>query len=241
VVLEVVDTSGVAVPNARIYVKGGYKKYTASTDFQYYFDNVSPSDTRVATDAGGLVALSNLVPGDYYICGDTGSTSCVVGGSAYHALAAVPYAGDNAFSPINIPIYDASSPPSTTYEYGGKQYYQKVRVIIAPSGNWPRLTTLTPAEANLSTPTINAFPFQIKGANLPCSSNPASCSTVVRVKQGANTFSASCVGTSAGLTLDCTVNLSTAVAGATYLEVVANGHTLTLPSDMKWAGINVAP
>lgn len=239
--METVDTTGNPLANVKVYVKGGYKKYTLTTNTAYYYDGLSPSDIRPTTDAGGLAALSNLVPGAYIFCGDTGSTSCNIGGTTYYLAAAVPYAGVNPFNPINVPTFVAASPPATTYAYGGNGYLQKVRLILTTSSTYPRINNLIPYDASQSTSTMNAFAFQINGNNLPCNANPASCSTVVKFLQGANTYTASCTGAASGLQLNCTVNLSTAVQGSTQLVVIASGFTLTLPAAPMLGGIIVTP
>lgn len=240
-VIETTNTSGAGLAGVKVYVKGGYKKYTLSTDTAYYYDTLNPSDIRPVTDASGLAALTNLVPGNYIFCGDLGATSCVIGGTTYYLAAAVPYSGSNPFNPVTVPTYSAASPPATTFAYGGVNYYQKVRLMLTTVANFPRVITMSPDDASLSTSPINAFAFQITGANLPCNANPASCSTVVRFLQGANTYNSSCTGNAAGLILNCTVNLTGVTVGGTQLRVIANGNTLTLPASPLLGGINVTP
>jgi len=236
--VETTDTSGNPLANVKVYAKGGYKKYTATADTSYYFDNMSPSDTRPTTDASGLAAISNLVPGAYIFCGDLGATNCKIGNTIYYLVAAVPYSGNNSFNPISVPIYDPSSPPTTTFAYNGHNYYQKVRLILSASSSFPRISTLSPDDASLSGGTINNFGFQITGTNLPCSSTPASCGTTVKFTQGSNNFTASCTGTT-GATLNCTVNLTGAVVGNVKLSITANGFTLNLPDSPLIGGLNV--
>ncbi len=233
---ETVTTSGAALDNVKLYVKGGYKKYTATTDTSYYYDNLSPSDTRPISDASGLGSISNLTPGNYYICGDTGATSCSRSGATYYLAAAVPYGGTTILGPTDIPAYDISLP---TFDYGGNPFIQKVRLILTTSATFPRVTSATPAEVSLNSGTANAFMFQINGANLPCSTTAASCSTVVKVEQGATSKTASCTGASSGLRLDCTVDMSSFAQGRTNLVITANSSTLTLPGSPLLGGFNV--
>lgn len=239
--VETTDVNGNPLAGVRVYAKGGYKKYTASTDGQYYFDNFSPTDNRPTTDAGGLAGLSNLVPGGYIFCGDNGSSNCQVGGTTYYLAAAVPYSGTSTLSPINVPTFVSSAPPATTFAYGGQNFLQKVRLLLTTSSTMPRVFGLTPSEASQASGSLNAFAFQVTGNNLPCDGNPASCSTIVRLLQGANTFTASCSGSAAGTLLDCTVDLSAAGQGQTQLSITANGQTLTLPGAPLLGGINVTP
>ncbi len=241
-VIETVNTSGAALPSAKIYVKGGYKKYTATTDTSYYYDGLSPSDIRPTTDASGLAALTNLVPGNYIFCGDAGSTSCAVGGTTYYLAAAVPYGGTNTLNPITVPTYDSAAPPSTLFTYGATSYYQEVRLIMTTSSSYPRLNTVTPNQISLGSDPLSSFVFTIKGTNLPCSASAASCSTTVKVLQGANTYTASCTGAAAGVQLNCTINLSSGlVAGNTQLVVITGGNTLTLPDAPLIGGFVVTP
>ncbi|MEI6237138.1 MAG: prepilin-type N-terminal cleavage/methylation domain-containing protein [Candidatus Saccharibacteria bacterium] len=239
-VIETTDTNGSVLAGAKIYIKGGYKKYSNATDTSYYYDNYTPTDIRPTTDAGGMASLSDLDPGPYIFCGDNAYTNCKVGNTTYYLTAAVPYGGVNPFNPVNVPTYLASSPPATTFPYGGKSYLQKVRLMLTTNSSFPRVTNLAPYEADQSSSNMSAFAFQINGANLPCNSNPASCTTIVRLLQNSSTFTASCTGTSAGLQLNCTVNISSSVIGLTRLQIVSGGNTLTMPVG-PLGGINVTP
>lgn len=239
--VETYDDSGNPLGNVKVYVKGGYKKYTSTTDTTYYYDNMTPSDSRLVTNGSGLGAISDLVPGGYFFCGDTGATSCAVGNTTYYLEAAVPYGGVSPFSPIQVPTYLASSPPATTFPYGGNNYLQKVRLILTTASNAPRVVSMTPYEADQSSSNMSAYNFQITGANLPCTSSAASCGTTVKLLQGSSTFTASCTGSSAGTQINCTVNISTASLGWTSLQITSNGRTLTLPAAPPYGGINVTP
>lgn len=235
------NTSGSPIAGVKVYIKGGYKKYTLTSDIQYYYDTLSPSDTRPVSDASGMATLSNLVPGNYIFCGDTGATSCAVGGTTYYLAAAVPYGGANSLSPIAVPIYLASSPPSTTFPYGGHNYLQEVRLMLTTSSSFPRVNSLTPSTADQSSDNLSSFAFHVSGVNLPCTSNPASCSTSVKLLQTSTYFTASCTGSATGTGLDCTVNISGASAGMTQLVISVGGNTLTLPGSPLLGGINVVP
>lgn len=237
--IETTTTNGTALGGVRVYAKGGYKKYTATTDTSYYYDNLSPTDNRILTDGNGLASLTNLVPGNYIFCGDTGATSCSVGGTTYYLAAAVPYGGGNALSPITVAPYDAASPPSFTQ--GGLNYVQKVRLLLTTSSTHPRITTFTPSELSLTSGNLSAVNFQVTGANLPCNASAASCTTTVRFTKDAQTYTASCTGSSAGTQLNCTVNLSAITAGDAQLSVSANGYTLDLPVSPLLGGLRVTP
>lgn len=239
IVLEATSTTGTALANMKIYAKGGYKKYNATSDTSYYYDNMSPSDTRPTTDAGGLTSISDLVPGTYIFCGDAGATNCKIGNTTYYLAAAVPYTGTNSFNPIIVPTYSSSSPPATTFSYNSTNYLQKVRLIMTTDSSYPRIATLTPDDLSLSTSPLSAFTFQVTGVNLPCSANAASCSTSVRIVQGSNTYTASCTGSSAGLILNCSVNLNGISLGNSALSVTSGGKTLTIPAGSMMGGINV--
>lgn len=238
--VETTDINGNPLSNVKVYAKGGYKKYTATTDTSYYYDNFSPADTRPTTNGSGLATISNLVPGSYIFCGDAGATSCTIGGTTYYLAAAIPYSGGNSFNPVSIPTYLASSPPTTVFSYNSLDYLQKVRLMLTTSSSFPRITSLTPDDASTASGLSNVT-FQVDGANLPCDSVAANCDTTVRLTQGANNYTATCTGTSAGLQLSCSVNLSVASIGSTQLIVIANGQTFNAPGSPLLGGLNVTP
>jgi hypothetical protein len=250
---EAVDTSGNPINGLKVYIKGGYKKYTNSTDTQYCYDNMATngttaicstaagaSDNRPTSTIDGSFTVTNLVPGDYIFCGDDGSVNCKIGGTTYYLAAAVPYSGLNPFNPVTVPIYNPSSPPSTTFDYGGASYLQKVRLILTTSSTFPRVFNLTPNDASQANDNMSSYAFTVTGANLPCSTSAASCSTSISFKQGANTYAASCTSNTANK-LNCTVNLASATQGMTQMVVTAGGNTLTMPGSPMIGGINVVP
>lgn len=238
--VETTDTNGNVLPNVKTYIKGGYKKYTSTSNTAYYYDNMSPSDSRPITDSDGLAGINNLVPGDYIFCGDNGSTGCSVGGTTYYLAAAVPYSSANSFNPITVPIYDPSNPPTTTYPYNSAAYLQKVRLMLTTNVNFPRIATLSPSDVSLTGGTIGSFTFTISGSNLPCSSSSSSCGTTVKFKQASNTYTASCTGTG-NTQLNCSVNLTGATTGNMQLEIDANGYTFLLPDSPLLGGLSVTP
>lgn len=240
-VVETTDINGTALPSAKIYIKGGYKRYTATSDTSYYYDNMRSGDSRPTADAGGMFSLTNLVPGDYVFCGDSGATSCTVGGTTYYLAAAVPYGGDNPLNPVTIPTYASSNPPTTTYAYNGVEYLQKVRLMLTNDSSFPRVSSIAPYDGSIGSGTLSNLAFTINGNNLPCTSSAASCDTQVRFLQGGTTYTASCTGSSGGLQLTCSINLSSAIAGGTQLVIEVNGHTLTLPASPLIGGFVVSP
>lgn len=241
-VLEAKNTSGTALSGMKVNVKGGYKKYSSATDTNYYYDTMSPSDTRPTTDANGLTSLSNLVPGPYYLCGDLGATSCTIGATTYYLVAAIPYSGSQTYQPINVPTYNPSSPPSPLYNYSSNDYYQKTRLIFTTTSTFPRINKLSDQEFSLTTDSLTNYPLQISGSNLVCSSSAASCSTQVKIIQGAKTFNGTCTGNSnPATTINCTFNLTGIAVGSTQLQVIYNGNNYTSPSDMTLGSINVIP
>jgi hypothetical protein len=239
-IVEAVDTGGSPINNAKIFVKGGYKKYTSSTNTEYYYDNFSSGDTRTATDASGQFALANLVPGGYYFCGDAGATGCTVGATTYYLAAAVPYGGTDPFEPVNVPIYDPSNPPATTFSFNSGNYLQKVRLILTTSSTFPRVFAMSPNDVSKSSGTLSSFMFTLTGQNLPCSSTPASCGTTVSFAKDGNTYTASCTGTS-GTSINCTVNLSGIDTGVSQMTVKVGSNTLTLPGAPLQGGLLVTP
>ncbi len=240
--LETTNTSGVPLPNAKIYAKGGYKKYTATSDTSYYYDTLSPSDSRPVTDSGGLAGLANLVPGNYVFCGDLGATGCSVGATTYYLAAAVPYGGSNPLQPIGVPSYDPSNPPTTTYSYNGVNYLQKVRLMLTTDAAFPRVSSLTPSDVSLSD-SLSSFAFNVTGVNVPCSATAGSCTTHVSFKRGTSTYVASCtgVGGNSKQTLSCTANLTGLTIGSTQLVVNVGSNTLTMPATPLLGGLIVTP
>ncbi|HTH72141.1 MAG TPA: prepilin-type N-terminal cleavage/methylation domain-containing protein [Candidatus Pristimantibacillus sp.] len=239
-IIETVDTSGNPLPNVKVYIKGGYKKYTDTADTTYYYDNMTPSDNRITTDASGFAVVQNLVPGAYIFCGDDGSDNCNVGAITYYAAAALPYGGSNPLNPIVLPS-DPASPANSTFDFGGVGYLQKVRLIMTSSVNVPRAVTLEPYDASLSSPTISNFPFTLTGNSMPCGGTPASCNTTLTFTQGANSFPASCTGQSGNDKLSCTVDLSGASQGVLQMVVTATGRTLSTPASPPMGGLIIEP
>ncbi|HVS58659.1 MAG TPA: prepilin-type N-terminal cleavage/methylation domain-containing protein [Candidatus Saccharimonadales bacterium] len=235
--IETTDVNGNPLGNASISLKGGYKKYTDTSNTTYYYNGTA------STDSSGLGSLQNLVPGPYYFCGDNGDSGCKVGGSTYYLAAAVPYGGGSPLEAIAVPEYDPSNPPSTMFNYGGTNYLQKVRLIFTPDVNFPRVFTLSPGTASLATSSLSSFSFAITGANLPCAASANNCSTTVKFTQGANTYTAACTGpqsgTGVGKQLGCSVDLTGISAGNTQLVISANGDTLTLPASPLLGGLIV--
>lgn len=228
--IETVKTDGDQLGGVKVYVKGGYKKYNSSTDKNYYYDNFTP-DTRPTTDSNGFTALSNLVPGPYIFCGEDAATNCKIGATTYYLVAAVPYAGSNAFNPINVPTYQASNPPSTTFPFGGKNYYQKVRLYLTTDSSYPRIATLTPDDVSLASGTLSSFAFTVTGTNI--------ASSTIRFTQGTNTYTASCSGSSTSQ--NCTVNLTGISTGMAQMTLTAGGKSISIPAGSLIGGLNVSP
>lgn len=240
---KVTDTNGTPISNAKLYLKGGYKRYTAAKDTSYYFDNLRGGDTRPTTDSNGMASFTNLVPGSYYFCGDIGATSCSVGGSTYYLAAAVPFVGSTSLNPVTVPVYDPGSPPVETFSFNGLSYLQQAHLILTTNANFPRVMTLTPSVANASAGNINSFPFTLTGANLPCTSTPGSCGTTVKLSQGGTTITASCTsGVAAGTSISCTANLSSFnTSSIIQLTVQTSAGTLNLPGGSELGGIVLEP
>jgi len=229
-VVETTNTSGTALAGVKVYAKGGYKKYTATSDTSYYFDNMSGTDSRPTTDGSGLAAISSLVPTNgYTFCGDAGATSCAVGGTAYYLAAAVPYSGANSLGPITIPIYDTNNPPATPYTYNGTQYVQKVRLMLTTNAAFPRVFTMDPDDVSLSGGPLSSVLVTITGANLT--------SATAKFTQGSNTYTGTGCTTSA-TQLKCSYNFSTLTTGTAQLTVTNGSGTLTLPT-APLGGLNV--
>ncbi len=231
-VVETTNTSGTPIPGVKVYVKGGYKKYTLTSDTSYYFDNYSPSDNRPTTDTNGLAAIQNLPPINGYIfCGDDGSAHCSAGSTTYYLAAALPYGGGSSLNPIGIPAYDPSNPPATTYDYGGVAYLQKVRLMLTTNANMPRVFSMSPNSISLSGGNLSSIVIAINGENLSAAS--------ASFTQGTTTFSGTNCAASA-TQLSCTYNLSAATQGQLQLTVTNSAGSLTLPT-APLGGLDVQP
>jgi len=128
----------------------------------------------------------------------------------------------------------------------GHHLYLRYRSVLAKSApdvntssTFPRIYTLNPDDVSLSTSNLNAFAFTITGANLPCSAVAASCNTSVKFTQASNTYTASCTGAAAGVTLNCTINLGGISLGATQAVVKVGANSLTIPVGSFLGGFNV--
>lgn len=231
-VLETTNTLGAPLAGVKVYVKGGYKKYTLTTDTSYYYDNYSPSDVRPTTDSSGLAGMQNLVPiNNYLFCGDDGSLRCVIGSTTYYLASAVPYESTTSLGPISVPTYDASNPPATTFDYGGVAYLQKVRLILTTNANMPRVFSMTPTGVSLSGGGLSSTIISIKGVNLASAS--------ATFTQGSNTYTGSSCSAS-NTQLSCTYNLSSVVAGKLQLTVTNGAGSLTLPTN-PLGGLDIEP
>ena len=239
IVLNTTDTLDNPIPGVKVYVKGGYKMYTATSNTSYYYDSLSSNSSPV-TDVNGMTGLTNLVPGTYVFCGDQGSTGCTTGSTTYYLAAAVPYTGNNSFDSITVPSYSSANPPATTFLYNNNYYLQQVRLMLTTNASFPRIFTLSPSSASISSNNMSKFAFSITGYNLPCTSSGNSCTTINFI-QGSNTYTAACKGSSVGTNLNCTVNISTATTGNLNLQIIANGYTFNLPGSPLLGGLLVTP
>jgi len=239
--LETTDVNGNPLAGVKVYVKGGYKSYTSSSDTTYYYDTLTPSDTRPTTDSNGFAGLLNLVPGTYIFCGDNGDSNCKIGATQYYLIAAVPYGGSNSLAPITVPTYDPTNPPTTTYSYAGTSYLQEVRLMLSTNANLPRIFSLSPYDVSLSGGTINNFQFTVSGQKLSCGTSGSGCSSSVRFVQGGNTYTATCTGASAGVQLNCSVNLTGIGTGNAQLVVGTSSGSVSLPFSPQMGGLSVTP
>ncbi len=233
---EVTDLSGSPLGNAKIYIKGGYKKYTELTDFGYYYDNRTPTDIRPTSNASGIFTVDSLTPGSYLVCGEKADSYCQIGGLNYYLAAAVPYAGTADLGTVTVPTYTSSNPPAITFNENGNAYLQKVRLMLTNNSSFPRLFELSPSEVSVAAGLSN-FSFAIKGANLPCGTS--SCTTIVKFIQAANTYTAVCTGD--GTQLSCSIDLTGASLGETQLQIQVNSNVLTLPGAPLIGGVVIKP
>lgn len=215
------DTSGNPLANIKVYVKGGYKKYTDTTNTAYYFDAMAPTDTRPVTDATGMTGVTSLPPvNEYIFCDNNGDTGCAsTSGTKYYLAAAVPYGGSGSLAPISIPQNGDTSSP--TYLYNGNLYSQKVKLMLTTSSSFPRVRTMDPDSIN-TTDNLSNVKVVFGGSNLS--------GATAQLSQGGTTYSPkNCSGTSTQLT--CSYTLTTATTGALQVTLQGSGGALTLPTD----------
>jgi len=112
--------------------------------------------------------------------------------------------------------------------------------MMTTNSSFPRVYSLAPDDISLTSSNLGAFTFTVTGANLPCTNNPATCGTSIRFVQGANTYTSSCTGAVAGITLNCSINVSGIAAGSTRMIVQAGSNTLTIPTGSFLGGFNVS-
>lgn len=229
-IIEATDTSGAPLAGIKVYVKGGYKKYTVTSDTSYYYDNFTPIDVRPTSGADGVATVDSLVPINRYVfCGDLGETNCRLGATTYYLAAAVPYSGTNPLNPINIPEELAS--PNTGYDHGGQNYVQKVRLLFTPSASFPRVFSVTPSSISASSGSISTTSVTVNGKNLS--------SAAVNLRQSGTDYTgSSCTGSDTQRT--CEFNLTGISFGASLQIIVTNAAgTLELPTT-PLGGIDVA-
>ncbi len=232
-VLETTDLSGNPLPGMKVYAKGGYKKYIEPDDTTYYYDTMSPTDSRVTTDGTGIAVMTGLAPvGEYIFCGDTGATGCQVGGTTYYLAAAVPYGGANSLRPIGVPPMVPTNPPPATYTHGGVGYLQKVRLMFSTNPNLPRIFTMSPYQFSTASATnSDAFLITFTGENL-------SGATVSLAKDGVTYEGSGCM--SSATQLKCSFNLTGMSVGLAQLTLTNAAGSLTLPTTPR-GGFDAAP
>jgi prepilin-type N-terminal cleavage/methylation domain-containing protein len=228
-IIETTNTAGAPLSNVKVQVKGGYKKYTTVSDNVYYFDNFTPTDTRIVTDSNGMASVTNLPPiNSYYFCGANGAGGCAIGGTAYYLAAAVPYGGTNSLSPVIVPIGSQSNP--VTFSYDGSEYIQKVRLILTNNSSFPRVFSISPDTITLNDDLQNVQ-IVFNGANLTNAN--------ATLKQGGTTYSGnSCTGSSTQLT--CNYDLSGVTTGDMQVTIQSANGTLVLPTT-PLGGFRVSP
>lgn len=239
-VINTTDINGSPIGNATIAIKGGYKEYTSSTNYDYYYNSQVAPNVSPVTNSSGYVGLQNLVPGNYYFCGTSGNKGCSVGGTNYYLVAAVAYSGNNSFYPVVVPTFLSSTYTGPYFPYQGNDYLQEVRLILTSNPAFPRIDTLTPSTVSETSSSLSDFSFNLTGTNLPCGNSASSCQTQISFIQNTNSFKAQCTGTGNGTNLNCQVNLTGVITGNTQLEVQTQGYTLKLPAAPLLGGIIVS-
>ena len=236
--VETVDTNGNPISGVSVAIKGGYKKYLdapapATGNTEYYYDNSTTSSAQKTSGSDGILAIDDLVPGNYIFCGDNKQTGCTKNATNYTLATAIAYSGDHSFDPMSIPNYNSNLP---TFPYGGNNYIQKIRLILTTDSSMPSVNSMTPSSTSVSS--LGTFGFALDGKNLTCYTTGNGCPTQVNVSNGNQDFTATCTDDtgSVGTHMDCMVDLSSATASIYNLRVQNNGRTLNIPAGLGLLG-----
>jgi len=221
-IIEATDLTGTPLSGLKVYVKGGYKKYTLASNTAYYFDNLNPIDTRSVTDAAGITTLDNLPPvNEYFFCGDNGSQDCTIGGVTYYLVAALPYGGKNSLAPIAVPA--ANDNEVSSFTIGSTTYRQKVRLLLTTNSLFPRLSDISPNSINTSD-NLHSVKVVFTGYNLINS-------TATLSKDGVGYTDNNCISNATQLT--CNYDLSGVTPGDMQVKIRNSSGTVILPTAPK--------
>jgi type II secretory pathway pseudopilin PulG len=208
-------STGSALANQQVTLKGGVKLYTNITDQTYSYSQT------ITTGVTGEIMLHNLTPGPYYLCYAT-SQICAPG--EYLVVSNSAY-GDSVLQPVVI--------PAGTVSESGSGPMQLVDAYISTSSSHVRLTSIDPTMFSQSAD-LSAVSIRIKGANL-------SGSTVI-LRQGSTNLTTTVLGVDQSSEIQRIVNL--AGQSGVWDVVVSNGGSTAVQSGLApgtIGGINVTP
>ncbi len=215
--IQIVTPSGSPLPNASFSLRGGYKLYTSSDDYDYSYMQT------LTTNASGELTIGSLVPGAYIACSPT-NQDCGNG----NLLAALHVAvGGVSYQPFSIPA-------GTTTATNG--YMQTVRLVMTSSASFPRVTSVSPATVATSSSDISTTLVKVKGAHLD--------GATVQLKKGSTILTGTTtLESDTSELISREFNMSSAEIGA-YDVIVVKGSEQVVQTTVDPGtngGINVTP
>jgi hypothetical protein len=209
------SSDGTIRPNTTMNIRGGVKLYTDNADQTYSYSQ------NITTDINGEILLSNLTPGNYYLCYSS-NQGCASG--VYLAVSNNAYGGSVA-QPIVVAPGNVSE--------SGSGPMQIVNAFITTNNAHVKLADIQPSTIPQSGD-LSSIIINITGSNLTGSS--------VTLRQGGVNLSTVVDGTDQNSSIYRGVDLS-GQSGAWEVVVTNNGTTsiMTGVAPGTLGGVNVTP
>lgn len=209
------SSDGTVRPNTTMNIRGGVKLYTDDADQSYSYSQ------NITTDVNGEIMLSNLVPGNYYLCY---SSNQACGGGVYLAVSNNAYGGSVA-QPVLV------APGSVSESGSGPM--QIVNAFVTTNNAHVKLADVQPSTMPQSGDLSNVI-INVTGSNLAGSS--------VTLRQGGVYLSTVIDGVDQSGSIYRRVDL-TGQSGAWEVIVTNNGTTsvMTGVAPGTLGGVNVTP
>lgn len=216
--IQTVDINGNPVPNVPIDIKGGIKLYTDTSNGSYSYTQ------SVTTDGSGLLMLSSLVPGDYFVC-YSGTGKC--GGSSYYLATVNTAVGPDVYQPFTIPAGN-----STT---SGFSAMQTIKLVVTTNASVARIAKVDPVQASSSAANASTTVLTITGSNLS--------GATVKLVQGATSITGTVVGTDTAGSIQRQFNIQGVTQGVYDVQVTTAAGTVSATGIAPGTvgGFNVIP